>query len=72
MLVCHCNVVSDKDIKKYKNLKEVRKHTKATTTCGGCTDAVKEILEEQKCLHMNTSAENANIDGKKIKKLPIL
>lgn len=44
MLVCHCMQVSDRHIRKYKSLTEVRDKTRATLGCGNCLQLVIRIL----------------------------
>jgi bacterioferritin-associated ferredoxin len=52
MIICHCNRVSDKNIKKYINkkeevsLKSVCQGTTAGAVCGCCVKAVKSVLKD--------------------------
>ena len=52
MLICHCCIVTDKDIRKAlskgkRTLPMVEKETKAGTCCGICKAAIIEIIEEE-------------------------
>jgi len=54
MLVCHCHALTDRDIRRSVrlsgacNVEEVGDHCKAATGCGGCYEAVAEIVECEK------------------------
>jgi bacterioferritin-associated ferredoxin len=57
MIVCHCGVVSDRDVTAAvqdgaRNLTEVCRATGAGQNCGGCIFSVKRIL----CQHGATLA----------------
>jgi len=59
MLVCHCNGVSDRTIRKVvrqgaASAREVARACGAGACCGGCTDVVREII------HAETTAERAS------------
>jgi len=52
MLVCHCNGVSDRAIRKAirkgaRTASDVGMQTGAGTCCGGCLDAVNSILRTE-------------------------
>lgn len=52
MLVCHCNGVSDRAIRKAvrkgaSNASDVGMRTGAGTCCGGCVDTVNEIIRAE-------------------------
>lgn len=58
MIVCHCHVITDKEIRNnIKNgatsVEDIGCACKACTACGGCKKTVLEILEEE----TNTSAK---------------
>lgn len=52
MIVCVCEAVSEKTIKKHivensaKTLDEIRAHTNACTNCMCCKTMIEEMLEE--------------------------
>ena len=59
MLVCHCNGVSDRTIRKTvrggaTTAREVSQACGAGACCGGCTDVVREII------HAESTAERAS------------
>jgi bacterioferritin-associated ferredoxin len=59
MLVCHCNGVSDRTIRKAVRggaitARDVAHACGAGACCGGCTDVVREII------HAEASAERAS------------
>ncbi|MEM8618710.1 MAG: (2Fe-2S)-binding protein [Actinomycetota bacterium] len=52
MVVCHCNMVNDRTINKLAKkagreltVSEVTDHCGAGGNCGGCVDAIVEILD---------------------------
>lgn len=50
MYVCVCNAVTDSDIRKavdngVRNLKQLRRTTGCSNTCGSCRDEAFEILQ---------------------------
>ena len=52
MLVCHCNGVSDRKIRKAVrkgagSIREVAQMSGAGACCGGCRPAVRDILEDE-------------------------
>ncbi len=52
MLVCHCNGVSDRAIRKAvrkgaSSASEVGMRTGAATCCGGCLDTVQDIIRAE-------------------------
>lgn len=52
MLVCHCNGVSDRSIRKAVrkgagSIREVARMSGAGACCGGCRPAVRDILEDE-------------------------
>jgi bacterioferritin-associated ferredoxin len=52
MLVCHCNAISDRAIRKAvrkgaRNASEVGMRTGAGTCCGGCLDSVNAIIRAE-------------------------
>ena len=52
MLVCHCNGVSERAIRKAvrkgaANASEVGMRTGAGTCCGGCLDTVNDIIRKE-------------------------
>jgi bacterioferritin-associated ferredoxin len=52
MLVCHCNGVSDRAIRKAvrkgaKSTNDVGMRTGAGSCCGGCLDTVNEIIRSE-------------------------
>ena len=56
MLVCHCNGVSDKAIRKAvrkgaASASQVGMATGAGTCCGGCLDTVKSIIRNEANAH---------------------
>lgn len=54
MLVCHCHALTDRDIRRTVratgacNVAEVGDHCGAATGCGGCYEAVEEIVSYEK------------------------
>ena len=59
MLVCHCNGVSDRTIRKTvrsgaSTAREVSQACGAGACCGGCMDVVREII------HAESTAERAS------------
>ena len=59
MLVCHCNGVSDRTIRKAvrggaTTARDVAHACGAGACCGGCTDVVREII------HAESTAERAS------------
>ena len=59
MLVCHCNGVSDRTIRKAvrkgaASAREVAHACGAGASCGGCADVVREII------HAETTAEHTS------------
>jgi len=54
MLVCHCHALTDRDIRRAIrttgacNVAEVGDHCGAATGCGGCYEAVEEIVACEK------------------------
>jgi bacterioferritin-associated ferredoxin len=59
MLVCHCNGISDRTIRKAvrggaTTARDVAHRTGAGACCGGCTDVVREII------HAEASAERSS------------
>ena len=51
MLVCSCNVVTDREIRRAalegaSTLRELARSCRAGTACGGCRPALKVLLEE--------------------------
>jgi bacterioferritin-associated ferredoxin len=54
MLVCHCHALTDRDIRRTVrttgacNVAEVGDHCGAATGCGGCYEAVEEIVSCEK------------------------
>lgn len=47
MIVCHCKGVTDKEIRKYSSLKEVKLRCRAGTGCGTCIPYICEIVREE-------------------------
>jgi NAD(P)H-nitrite reductase large subunit len=45
--ICACAGVSAGAIRACASLAEVRETTRATTGCGGCTDTVRQLLEQR-------------------------
>ncbi len=53
MIVCHCNVATDKDIRRCASKGEasfgdVTLHCRAGTSCGGCIPAIQALLQRMK------------------------
>ena len=54
MLVCHCHALTDRDIRRTVratgacNVAEVGDHCGAATGCGGCYEAVEELVACEK------------------------
>ncbi len=51
MIVCHCHAVSDREIRRAAregagSVREVARDCRAASGCGGCSMAVREILDE--------------------------
>ena len=64
MLVCQCNGVSDRAIRKAvrkgaTNVSQVGSRTGAATCCGGCLDSVKAIIRSESGRTENRSATGA-------------
>jgi bacterioferritin-associated ferredoxin len=50
VIVCHCHAVSDRDVRRAAQagamtVREVARECRAGSGCGGCTRAVREIIE---------------------------
>jgi bacterioferritin-associated ferredoxin len=50
VIVCHCHVVSDREVRRAvlrgaSTVREVSRKCRAASGCGGCTLAVREIIE---------------------------
>jgi len=61
MLVCQCNGVSDRAIRKAvrkgaTSVSQVGNRTGAATCCGGCLDSVKAIIRSESSRTENRSA----------------
>ena len=51
MIVCHCHVVSDREIRRAvragaTSVGDVARQCRAASGCGGCAETVEEILSE--------------------------
>jgi bacterioferritin-associated ferredoxin len=51
MYVCVCNAVTDADIRQavdsgVRNLKQLRRDTGCSSTCGCCREQAREVLQE--------------------------
>lgn len=71
MLVCQCNGVSDRAIRKAvrkgaKSVSQVGSRTGAATCCGGCLDSVKAIIRSESGHSESKSA------GQAVVSLPIV
>ena len=61
MLVCHCNGVSDRTIRKAvrggaSTARQVARACGAGACCGGCTDAVREIIHTESSSERDSDA----------------
>ena len=61
MLVCHCNGVSDRAIRRAirdgaRTLGQVGQACGAGACCGGCQDSVRELLHVEGAEHVEESA----------------
>ena len=55
MIVCHCQVVSDRDIAGARTVSAVCRVTQAAQDCGSCIFAVKKQIvrqQDQECAHL--------------------
>ena len=71
MMVCQCNGVSDRAIRKAvrkgaSNVSQVGMRTGAATCCGGCLDSVKAIIRSESGRAQNQS------DPADIVRLPVI
>lgn len=71
MMVCQCNGVSDRAIRKAvrkgaSNASQVGMRTGAATCCGGCLDSVKAIIRSESGRAQNRS------DSTDIVRLPVV
>ena len=51
MYVCVCNAVTDSDIRQavdegVRNLKQLKRNTGCSSTCGCCREAASEVLQQ--------------------------
>jgi len=71
MLVCHCHALTDRDIRRTIratgacNVAEVGDHCGAATGCGGCYEAVDEIVscEKRRLVMYQSEGHEANRPG---------
>ena len=66
MLVCQCNGVSDRAIRKAvrkgaKSVSQVGSRTGAATCCGGCLDSVKAIIRSESGRNESKSARQSAV-----------
>ena len=59
MIVCHCNAVSDRAIRRAvregaQTTAEVTRHCGAGGTCGGCRPRIDSIVEREQHTHART------------------
>jgi len=69
MLVCHCNGVSDRAIRKVVRegmvtVADVGRACGAGTCCGGCAQAVEEVIQVEAAAHHGTSPAPSNASGR--------
>lgn len=64
MIVCHCHVVSDRDIRAAadagaRTVAQAARACKAGTDCGGCVFTVRRVL----CEHVETLSALPEVDS---------
>lgn len=64
MIVCHCHVVSDRDIRDAvdagaRTVAQVAQATRAGTDCGGCVFTVRRVM----CEHVGTITALPEVDS---------
>ncbi len=61
MLICHCNGVSDRTIRRVvregaRSVREVGRACGAGTCCQGCSEVIGEIIHTEQRQHASTTA----------------